>query len=204
MIDHLVYAVPDLEKAMEDFSEKLGLKPQIGGQHPHKGTWNALFSLGKEAYFELIATDPKQAPPVTPRWMGVDFIERPQLLRWACKSRDIVADKAKAEALGFPLGKIEEGSRQLPDGSWLKWRLTDPGSQAGVGVVPFLLDWGTSVHPSQNLAGGCELVALEVEHPEPDRLQGLYDALGIPLRVSYRATPGLRARIDSPRGLFEI
>ena len=204
MIDHLVYAVPDLEKAMVDFSEKLGLKPQIGGQHPNKGTWNALFSLGNGAYFELIAVDPKQAAPDAPRWMGVDFIEGPQFLRWAWKSCDIVADKAKADALGFLLGKIEEGRRQLPDGSWLSWQLTDPGFQAGVDAVPFLLDWGQSVHPTEKLEAVCELLALEVGHPQPDRLQRLFDALHIPITVGYRAAPLLIARINSPRGLVEI
>ena len=46
-IDHLVYAVPDLEKAIKEIEKKFGIAPVKGGQHKSQGTHNALLNLGK-------------------------------------------------------------------------------------------------------------------------------------------------------------
>ena len=42
VLDHLVYAVPDLAAAIDHFEAKLGVRPTVGGRHPHQGTHNAL------------------------------------------------------------------------------------------------------------------------------------------------------------------
>ncbi len=200
MIDHLVYGVPDLPGGIEAVEEQLGILPRIGGQHPGRGTWNALFSLGEAVYFELIAVDPKQKPPDAPRWMGIDSIHKPTLLRWAWKSRQMEVDLHLMQQLGFDPGPIQQGRRQRPEGSWLSWHLSDPGNHPGVDVVPFLLDWGDSVHPSQGLPVEVSLEALQVFHPEPKRIQRLYNALSIPIQVQSKEIPQLLAVLRSPKG----
>ena len=57
-IAHIVYFVKDLESAITGFTKLCGVKPVIGGRHLKWGSWNALFSLGDETYFELLADDP--------------------------------------------------------------------------------------------------------------------------------------------------
>ena len=42
LIDHLVYAVPDLAAAVAEAEERFGVRPQAGGQHIGLGTRNAL------------------------------------------------------------------------------------------------------------------------------------------------------------------
>ena len=53
-IDHILVAVEDLDKAVEDYSIVFGFGPTWQGSHPSLGTKNALFPL-ENMYLELIS-----------------------------------------------------------------------------------------------------------------------------------------------------
>ena len=42
-----------------------------------------------------------------------------------------------------------------------------PGGTGDDGLVPFLIDWKDSPHPSASTPQGCTLVSLRGEHPDP-------------------------------------
>ena len=61
-IDHVVYAVRDLDAAATRFDETYGLGSVSGGVHPRWGTANRIISLGDARYLELISiVDPEVA-----------------------------------------------------------------------------------------------------------------------------------------------
>ena len=147
-LDHLVYAVPDLEKAIESFSHQLGCAPVFGGRHEGLGTHNAILPLEGLTYLELMAADPTLPDPDLARPFGLDLLQGPRLVTWAVRSRDIEADTKLARERGYDPGIAIEMSRKEPSGETLNWKLSLSREPLGDGLVPFVIDWGSTRHPS--------------------------------------------------------
>jgi hypothetical protein len=203
-LDHLVYAVPDLDGAVADLEQRLGVRATPGGQHPGRGTRNALIALGPESYLEILAPDPTQAAPAGGRWFGVDPNTPARLAGWAAKGVDLSRVAAAAASRGVPLGPVVAGSRQRPDGVTLQWTLTDPGLSAGVSLVPFFIDWTGSPHPAATAARGPALESLRAEHPRPDLAHEPLAALGLDLPVDQGPRPALVATLRTASGVVEL
>ena len=140
-VDHLVYAVRNLEESMDYFEAAVGVRPVIGGRHQTFGTKNALVKLDKGMYLEILAIDEENSKIAPPRWMGVDLLTKNQITRWAVTSTDLKRDSALLEVYKTGLGKITNGARNTPDGKILQWKLTVPMDQPEVELVPFCIDW---------------------------------------------------------------
>jgi hypothetical protein len=200
-LDHLVYAVPDLDAAAAAFTATTGVAPAPGGRHLGRGTRNLLVGLGPTSYLEIIGPDPEhpaEAGAVVP--FGVDALTSPRLVTWAAHPADIDTAVAAAGAAGADLGEVAPMSRRTPDGTLLSWRLAAPHPAPFDGVTPFLIDWGTSAHPAA--APGLPALGLRgmrATHLDPSGLRGVLDALGMELVVEAGA-PGLAALLDTPRG----
>jgi len=203
-VDHLVYATTDLNRGVDEIEKLLGVRATPGGHHPGRGTRNALISLGPTAYLEIIAPDPEQPNPKTPRPFGIDELKKSRLVAWAAKGVDLERLRDEAKRKGAPLGEVLSGSRRRPDGVLLSWRYTDPQAVLADGIVPFFIDWGESPHPARTAAQGASLIALRAEHPDAQHTQRLLREIGLDLPVQSGATPALVALIDSPRGRVEL
>jgi hypothetical protein len=140
LIDHLVYAVPDLPAAVADVAERSGVRAQAGGKHIGLGTHNALLALGPQTYLEIIAPDHEQLEPSMPRPFGVDSVGHGRLVSWALACDDIDAAVAAARSRGYDPGDVADGQRAEPTGTVLRWRLTV--SEMAGGLAPFLISWG--------------------------------------------------------------
>ena len=202
-LDHLVYGVPELEKAVSELKDRLGVEAVYGGQHDDWGTHNAIMSLGKGAYLEIIAPDPSQPEPVGERPFGLDRLGGSRLLTWAVRVSKIEDRVTQAREAGFDPGRVSSMSRKLAGGDRLSWKLT-PAQSLGDGLVPFLIDWGSSSHPAIGAPSGCRLLGLRGEHPDPSSLQYPLRALGVALQVSEAPSVALVATIRSPGGVEEL
>lgn len=203
-IDHLVYATTDLNRGVKEIEKLLGVRATPGGQHPGRGTRNALVALGPTAYLEIIAPDPEQPPPEEPRPFGLDGLKESRLVAWFVKSRDLERLRTEAAHKGVALGEVMSGSRRRPDGVQLLWKFTDPRAPVADGIVPFFIDWGDSPHPAHTAAKGAALVGLRAEHPDVRRVRGMLRHLGLDLPVRRGASPALIAVIEGPRGRVEL
>jgi len=208
--DHIVYVVQDLDNAVTWFSQKSGVLPIAGGPHPGRGTRMALVALGERTYLELIGPDLEQPEPERPRSFGMDGLREPKLVTWAvgCGNGDAppLDDRVTAaRASGYDPGDVFDWSRDRPDGVHLAWRMTmlrDP--LPADGLVPFLIDWGATLHPAAGAPGGCRLVGLRGEHLQPKLVQSTLRALGVDLPVGPGSAPALVATLETPNGRLEL
>ena len=203
-VDHLVYATPDLQRGVERIEQLLGVRAAAGGQHPGRGTRNALLALGPSVYLEIIGPDPEQQKPPQSRPFGIDDLKEPRLAAWAAKSSDLERLAAAARADGVVLGDIAPGSRRRADGVLLSWRYTGPKTVVADGLVPFFIDWGQTPHPAASAPGGVTLVALRAEHPQAAQVQPMLRRLHVDLPVRHGSHSALVATITGPRGRVEL
>jgi hypothetical protein len=161
MIDHLVFATPDLAATVAELSEFATLVP--GGQHVGMGTRNVLLGLanktgtagttGTLTYLEVVGPDLDQPAPNRPRPFGIDNLSHARLVAWAVAVIDTSVAAAAAMQLGWDVGDAQPMSRARPDGALLSWQLTMPNiGPDGLAVRPFLIDWGTTEHPGASLS----------------------------------------------------
>ncbi|MGH8973547.1 MAG: VOC family protein [Acidimicrobiia bacterium] len=202
MLDHLVYATPELEPTVEDLGLRLGVHPAPGGRHPGRGTRNELLSLGPGAYLEIIGPDADA--PVLALPFGIDRLPEPALVAWAAAAAGIDERVQSARAAGYDPGPVTAMSRELPDGGVLQWRLTPFPGGPGASVVPFFIDWCSSAHPSTTSPPGCRLVSFHGEHPDPDGVRRQLQALGVELDLRRAPRPGLVAVVAGPAGTVEL
>jgi Glyoxalase-like domain len=200
MVDHIVYGVEDLQAGLDDLAERLGVRAAYGGKHVGRGTHNALLALGGHSYLEIIATDPDQPNPAGAVAFGMDRVRLPRLVGWATRVTDVEARAQQAVQRGYDPGPVQVMSRLRAGGSLLEWRLTRHTPDPGLHVLPFMIDWGRSEHPSQTSPAGVTLVQLRAEHPNPAAVQPLLAAMDIDLPVDEGPEAALVATLDAPKG----
>ena len=125
-------------------------------------------------------------------------------MTWAARVDAIEQLSSEARRFGIGLGDIVAGSRRRGDGVLLAWRYTDPRTIIGDGIIPFLIDWGTTPHPSESAAQGASLITLRAEHPQPEPIRDIARRLGLSLQIDRGSQPALVATIASLRGEVEL
>jgi hypothetical protein len=189
MLDHLVYATPDLDRSVGQLAELTGVQPVEGGRHAALGTRNYLLGFGELRYLEIIGPDPEQPDPPQRRPLGIDDLTGPRFVAWAMRVDDIEAHAAKAVELGYNPGPIRSSSRRTPGGELVTWRVTSRYDA----VVPFLIDWGSTPHPARELPT-VALTAIYAHHSKPAECLRRLAAIGAELDIR-PGPPGLTAII---------
>ena len=127
------------------------------------------------------------------------------------------------------LGPVRSMSRARPDHIILRWRLSDPTALPAGGVFPFVIDWGTTPHPSAALPTEGGLLRLVATHPDAVSLRPILDvfrplidephggsmtpgetsitagvSLAVDISIVEGPEPGLRARLQTPNGEIDL
>lgn len=201
-LDHLIYAVEELGEGIDRIEGLLGVRPAVGGRHPRWGTRNALLSLGPGRYLEVVSLDPES--PRRPQPFGLGEAGLPRITGWMIAA---TLPEAAAEAIrcGLDPGEPEAMERVRPDGSRVEWRLAVRLDRPGDGLVPALIDWGGSTHPSRSAPPGAGIESLTLHHPRPREIEAMLAAVGVAAAVRLAPKPRIAAVLrDARGGLVEI
>lgn len=199
-VDHLLYGCSELELGTDEIERLTGVRPRYGGQHLGLGTHNALLSLGERTYLEVIAPDPSQ-PDASPPPYGIASLRAPALRAWAAAPDRIEAAVRDARAAGAAYTEVTTHTRRAPGGEEVRWRMsTLPDEGDRLAILPFLIDWGATIHPAERAPKGVRLVRFHVLSPEPALLQRTLGAIGADVAVLASETPGLEALLVGPSG----
>ena len=198
-IDHVIYAVGDLDAAAARLKGEFGLGSVEGGRHPAWGTANRIVPLGDD-YLELMTVaDPAQARGTA---VGGPMLEAlaggERLLGWAVATDEI---ERVAERLGL---EVTGGSRTRPDGVTLSWRLAGVEHALVDGAFPFFIQWDVpaDLHPGRARA---EHRAVPrgiawVEVAADEGLRSSLQELDLPVRIVDGPSAIVAAAIDTSAG----
>ncbi len=205
-IDHIVYAVPNFKKAIAEFEQLTSVKPIFGGYHVSHGTKNALVNLGQGSYLEIIAVDNENKHVSPPRWMGVDFLSKPQVTRWALKSDDLKSDAAILKRYHNKMGELHEGTRKTLSHQTLSWQMVLPLASPEVELIPFMVDWQlTENHPTDVLPKACcKLLDIKATHPQPNEISPVLNLLGLSLPLLKNESISMQITMETPSGIVSL
>ena len=134
LLDHIILGCNDLDAGVDYVFRRTGVRAAAGGVHPGAGTKNALLSLGKLRYLEIIAPDPLQAASTDPR--DVADLKSPALVGWAIHREGVDEFASVLKSSGVESVGPKPGSRARPDGTTLTWKsLTLKDDRNG--ILPF-------------------------------------------------------------------
>jgi Glyoxalase-like domain len=199
--DHILLGVSDLEAGIRRIEEQTGVRAELGGAHPGRGTRNALLSLGRLHYLEIIAPDPAQANH--PDELGLAKLSSPRIVQWAIHTQDIAAVKQLAEAAGIKTIGPEPGSRERPDGKRLRWQTL--GIEQTTPLVPFFIQWeGGFPHPSSDAPLLGTAKSLRFETPQPEELRRILHGVGINADIRKSDSPSIKLAVQTAKGAIDI
>ncbi len=200
-LDHVVLGISDLSSGIEEFRTLTGVEPALGGEHPGAGTHNALASLGRGTYVEIISPVPGAPPGLMSGRLAA--LERLTPVMWAIAVEDVGAVGEWLGADGHAIFGPARGSRVLPDGGVLDWQIVMlPFS---TGYPPFFIQWGEgSPHPSTTAPGGCSLASIAVTDPEPGGFAKILDRFELPVEVRSGEASAMRLALECPNGRVEF
>ena len=208
-LDHLAIVAPSLEHGAEYIRQVLGIEMPRGGKHPEMGTHNLLLRLGDDVFLEVISVDPEARSPNGPRWFGLDDQSTVQsewdagrrLRAWVARTDDM---DDVLQSHGDKFGQQQRVSRG--DRQWL-FAVKQDGSLPCDGLAPSVMDWGSRGNPASSMPDhGLSLARFEIQHPDVERVNALYEEIGIidPPVVSRGKELCYSATIKTPDGLKTI
>jgi hypothetical protein len=203
-LDHLGYAVRELDAAGVRFREEFGLDSVVGGRHVGFGTANRIVPLGDQ-YIEIVGVvDRAEAEgSAFGRSILTATVERDAWLV-------IVAATDELDAISRRLGlAVDSGVRVRPDGREVRWRMVGLDAPEREPWMPFFIAWDMpeELHPGRQRAGHgvrAEGLAWVEVGGDPERLRAWLGGLELPIRVTDEPPGIVRAAVATADGEIVI
>jgi len=197
-IDHVIVGIADLGRGIDQFQQLTGIRPAVGGDHPGRGTRNALAALGDGRYLEILA--PQSGASSSPDVDPLRQLETLTPIGWAVSTSDPGATVRFLREAGYEVSEPSPGSRLKPDGTKLEWvsfGVTSPQ----LGKAPFFISWSPrSAHPSRDSPVGCTLTTLTVETTEGHPARQLLERLALGIETRTGGSARLQITLRCPKG----
>ena len=128
-IDHIMICVADLQRGIDAYT-RIGFDIRPGGDHPGRGTHNAIAFFGED-YLEVMglrdADEYRKAAGATGGLL--EFLARGDGFRMvAVQSSDLAADVAAMRQRGVDVSDPVAGARRTPAGQELRWKSATLGA----------------------------------------------------------------------------
>ncbi|UWG48266.1 NAD(P)H-hydrate repair enzyme Nnr, NAD(P)H-hydrate epimerase domain [Halanaeroarchaeum sp. HSR-CO] len=133
VVDHVPYAVRDLDEAIARF-ERVGLAPMYGGTHGDGATEMALVPLPDGTYVELIAATGEGEPGFWPA--AIEAGDGP--CAWCVQTGSVHTELQRFITHDVRVDGPQRASRDRPDGTHVEWDMGFLGSDERE-VLPFLI-----------------------------------------------------------------
>jgi len=205
-IDHIMWGAPDLQTGIVEAQRLFAVTAAPGGVHPGLGTCNALLSLGRSRYLEIIAPDPAQ--PLTEFGRRLADLPSCQVISWAAAASELSALVSRAQSLQWSVRGPLDTSRRDDSGELLEWQLLFFRDHGFGNVVPFVIDWQSCQHPATVSPAAGALRELRLFSPQAVQLRQHFETLGLGLGLGLTVTAaeqvGIAVDIEGENGLVTL
>jgi hypothetical protein len=202
VLDHIVLAAADLEKAMAEFKEQTGMDAVIAGTIKGLGIKCARVSFDDATYLEIIAPDPKAPGPIGELLKSKKITE---LTPFHYAIRTTKAEELKDEVSKF--GYVPDHITMFgatKEGKPRKWEMLYLYGHKLGGICPFFINWANSDHPCATLPIVGKLKKLEIRAPSEDPVHQLYEHVGVRNIEVEEGKPKFSFSFKSPNGTVKF
>ncbi len=187
--------VPEIEKGLDYVESLTGIRPFAGEVFAGAGRSfvSARLSLGGRQFLEVIGPNPTFEGELEGIGARAAALPGPRLLFWVMGVRDFGAYLRDAVRAGYPFSDTNHVHNE-----GYEYRIGAIGMEV-MPHIPSVIEW-KSRDDGEELAAtvGSRIVDFTVHHPEAQKVQKVYDALGIGVLVRRGDEPRLRLVLETP------
>lgn len=198
-LDHVAIGVPNTERGVAEIAEQIGYQPVLGEPEPGQFYWSGALPLGAGRFLEILGPNPNYRG-FNPFIEIVKRLDRPRPLFWYVATDDFDGFAKAAKTAGAPVERIQTVKHER-FGTLTDYTrgIIGPGF---LSVCPNVIEW-RSRYEGLTDGDGPAFMGLSLAHPEADRLNSAFAALGIDQHVT-KGAHRMALRLGTPNGEVEF
>lgn len=200
-VDHIGLGVPNTRDGVEWLCKETGAEVFLRDPQPDSWFWSGVLPIGHRSFLEVIGPNPdwKKFHP----FMAVlRELKQPTLLFWYVAVDDFDAFAQQAKTLRAPMENVESVNLDDadPDRSAYRRGYLGPGFLT---ERPNVIEWVRHVDIHGDATPICRLSEFDLANPNADRLNRLFEGLGIDLAVR-RGPSSIKVTLETPIGPWSL